>query len=386
MTTRGADPQPSSGDADPHTRTPSATEAHALAPGDRPRNTVDTLAAVGEVAALKRIFPRLPVADAALVGPGDDCAVVAAPDGRFVVTTDTMIQGPDFRLAWSTPHDLGWKAAVTNLSDVAAMGATPTALVVAIAAPPETEVGVLEGIADGLRDACSALAPGTGVVGGDLSVSRTLMIAVTAFGDLGGRPPVLRSGARSGDRVAVAGDLGRAGAGIRLLFEKGQVEQPGAGWIPDQDRGEELRRTHAAVVEAQLAPTSPLVAGPAAAAGGATSMLDVSDGLVLDVGRLAEASGCAVDLFHDAIEAEAEALRAVDGSIGAEARDFVLRGGEDHALVATFPKQAVIPEYFRVIGEVREWEVGHPRVSIGGEPYVRPGGWDPFDDWNGATG
>ena len=106
------------------------------------------------------------------------------PDGRYVVTTDTMVHGPDFRLAWSTPHDLGWKAAATNLSDIAAMGARATALVVAVAAPPDTHVSLLEGLADGLRDACAALAPGCGVVGGDLSVSPALVIAVTAFGDL----------------------------------------------------------------------------------------------------------------------------------------------------------------------------------------------------------
>src|SRR3954463_16477669 len=164
----------------------------------------DTIGALGEGATLLRIFPRLPAADAQLLGPGDDAAVLAAPDGRFVVTTDMMIHGPDFRLAWSTPHDLGWKAAATNLSDVAAMGAVPTALVVAIAAPADTPVELLEGIADGLRDGCQALAPGCGVVGGDLSVSATLTIAVTAFGDLEGRDPVLRSGAQVGDVVAVA--------------------------------------------------------------------------------------------------------------------------------------------------------------------------------------
>ena len=146
---------------------------------------------------------------------------MAAPDGRFVVTTDMMIHGPDFRLAWSTPHDLGWKAAASNLADVAAMGAVPTALVVAIAAPADSPVSLLEGIADGFRDACAALAPGCGVVGGDLSVSPTLTIAVTAFGDLGGRDAVLRSGARVGDVVAVSGALGESALALRLLFQYG---------------------------------------------------------------------------------------------------------------------------------------------------------------------
>ena len=154
-------------------------------------DAADTLQTVSEIDALRRIFPLLPAADSALVGPGDDAAVLSAPDGRYVVTTDLMVHGPDFRFAWSSPADLGWKAAASNLADVAAMGARPTALLVAIAAPRTTPVVVLEGIADGLREACAALAPGCGVVGGDLSASDTFTIAVTAFGDLEGRPPVL---------------------------------------------------------------------------------------------------------------------------------------------------------------------------------------------------
>src|SRR3954464_7769036 len=100
----------------------------------------DSLGSIGESATLQRIFPRLPAAASELLGPGDDAAVLAAPDGRYVVTTDMMIHGPDFRLAWSEPHDLGWKAAASNLADVAAMGAKPTALVVGLAATPDTPV------------------------------------------------------------------------------------------------------------------------------------------------------------------------------------------------------------------------------------------------------
>src|SRR5690606_13802399 len=165
------------------------------------RVTGTTLGELGEGEVLRRIFPRLPHAPGTLLGPGDDAAVVAAPDGRVVATTDTMIHGPDVRLAWSSPFDLGWKAAATNLADVAAMGAVPTALRVALAAPNDPDIAVLDGIADGFREACAALAPTCGVVGGDLSVSSTLTIAVTALGDLEGRAPVLRSGARVGDVV-----------------------------------------------------------------------------------------------------------------------------------------------------------------------------------------
>lgn len=310
---------------------------------------------------LQRIFPRLPDADAALVGPGDDAAVVAAPDGRVVVTTDTMVHGPDFRLAWSTPHDLGWKAAATNLSDIAAMGARPTAMVVAVTAPPDTPVEVLEGLADGFRDACAELAPGCGVVGGDLSVSDTLVIAVTAFGDLEGRDAVLRSGARPGDQVAVSGSLGLAAEGLALLFERA-IDEEG---LPEAERAAALKTEFPAALQAQLTPRPPLADGVAAARAGATAMLDLSDGLAIDARRIATASGVALDLSSSAI-----------GSSTA------LAGGEDHALLATFPADRELPGGFRRIGEVREGA----GLLVDGREYGERGGWDPYEDWNGQAG
>ena len=320
----------------------------------------DTLRGIGESATLARIFPRLPASDFALVGPGDDSAVMRAPDARFVVTTDMMIHGPDFRLAWSTPHDLGWKAAASNLADVAAMGAAPTALVVAIAAPADSPVSLLEGIADGLRDACLALAPGCGVVGGDLSVSATLTIAVTAFGDLAGRAPVLRSAARIGDVVAVSGVLGRAAAGLRLLFERGVAND-----VPDAAATALLRAAKPALVAAQLAPTPPIGDGVLASLGGATAMLDLSDGLALDARRLARASGVALDLSSAAV-GDRESLD----------------GGEDHSLLATFPAGAPLPGGFRAIGTV----VAGEGVLVDGTHYDERGGWDPYEQWSGDAG
>jgi len=320
----------------------------------------DTLRGIGESATLARIFPRLPGSHSAIVGPGDDSAVMAAPDGRFVVTTDMMIHGPDFRLAWSSPHDLGFKAAASNLADVAAMGARPTALVVAIAAPADSPVSLLEGISDGLRDACLALAPGCGVVGGDLSVSDTLTIAVTAFGDLDGRAPVLRSGARPGDVVAVSGVLGAAAAGLRLLFETAVVDGR-----PDAGAAAALRAAETALVTAQLAPTPPIGDGVLASLAGATAMLDLSDGLALDARRMALASGVALDLAS-----------ALVGSREA------LDGGEDHSLLAAFPPHTVLPGGFREIGAVVHGE----GLLVDGQPYDRRGGWDPYEEWSGARG
>jgi thiamine-monophosphate kinase len=262
-----------------------------------------------------------------------------------------MVHGPDFRLGWSSPHDLGWKAAASNLADVAAMGAVPTALVVALAVPASTKIEFLEELADGLRDGCERMAPGCGVVGGDLSVSTTLTIAVTAFGDLEGRPPVLRSGARVGDTVAVSGLIGLAAEGLRELFTL-----PSDAAVP---RGPE----HPAV-EAQLAPTPPIADGRLAALAGATAMIDLSDGLALDARRVAAASGVAIELTGDSV-----------GSLAA------LVGGEDHSLLATFPDGLVLPGGFRRVGRV----VAGEGLLVDGEPFLEQGGWDPYTGWDGRV-
>lgn len=322
-----------------------------------------TVGELGEDAALALILPRLRPAHAALLGPGDDAAVVAAADGRFVVTTDLMVHGPDFRLAWSTPFELGWKAAATNLTDVAAMGARPTALVVAIAAPPSLDASVLEGIADGLRECLAALAPGAGVVGGDLTASAVLTIAVTAFGDLEGRPPVTRSGARPGDLVAHAGARGDAARGLALLFD----EATDASGEPDPDAADDLRARHPGLIAAQLAPSPPVSAGVAAAVAGATSMLDVSDGLARDARRIAQSSGVGIDFSAAAL--------------GPDTR-LALAGGEDHGLLATFPPGALLPEPFERIGHVTG---AAGRLFVDGVA-IDSAGWDPYSGWDGRAG
>lgn len=324
----------------------------------------ETLGSLGESAVLARIFPRLPRSRAALLGPGDDAAVVAAPDGRFVVTTDLMVHGPDFRLAWSRPHDLGWKASASNLSDVAAMGAVPAALVVAIAAPADTEVGVLEGIADGFRDGVDTLAPGCGIVGGDLSVSEVFTIAVTAFGDLEGRDPVLRSGARPGDQVAVSGVLGEASRALRLLFTVA-VDEKG---VPDAALAEAVREQTAP----QLAPSPPIADGRLAALAGATSMIDLSDGLAIDAGRVARASGVVFDL---------------EAAVLGDDPELALGGGEDHSLLATFAPGVELPGGFRRIGAVRAVgdATGDTGVLLDGAPHDASG-WDPYRGWDHRRG
>ncbi|WP_424449628.1 thiamine-phosphate kinase [Microbacterium arborescens] len=319
---------------------------------------------LSEEAVLSLILERLGPSDA-LVGPGDDAAVLALADARVVVTTDTLIHGPDFRLAWSSGTDLGAKAAAVNLADVAAMGARPVALFVALAMPPETTIGFVGDLAAGLREACDELAPGCRVAGGDLTSSDTLAIAVTAIGELEpGRAPVLRSGARPGDTLAICGDVGVAAAGLDILFERFRGEDGDA--LPVD--AESLRPHERDAVRGQLRPRPPISSGAAAARAGATAMMDVSDGLVLDARRLARASGVTLD---------------IDRRTLGEDSDRALRGGEDHALLATFPS-TTLPVGFRRIGSVNA--AGPEPLLVDGRPERSAGGWDPYRDWDGAGG
>ncbi|MBD7956637.1 thiamine-phosphate kinase [Microbacterium sp. Sa4CUA7] len=324
-----------------------------------------TVGEIGEHRILREIFAALDGSSRAIVGPGDDAAVLAAPGGRVVLTTDTLVQGPDFRLAWSGPSDLGWKSAAVNLADVAAMGARPVALLVALAMPADTRLSFVGALASGLRAACDTLAPGCAVEGGDLTISPTLTIAVTAVGVLDGVDPVLRSGARPGDVVALAGRAGRAAAGLELLFSR---FRDAAGEAVAVARGT-LSAAERADLDAQLRPEPPIALGAVAAAAGATAMMDVSDGLALDARRLAAASGVTLALSADALAPD---------PVGA------LEGGEDHALLATFPSAAAVPEGFRVLGVVQA--PGDDALLVDGVAYTGPGGWDPYRDWDRHTG
>jgi len=312
-----------------------------------------SLAATGEFGLISKVTARLASgAPSTLLGPGDDAALVAVPDGRVIATCDVLVEGRHFRTDWSTALDIGHRAAAANLADVSAMGGVATALLVGLCIPPDLDVRWIEQLADGLAAECESV--GAAVVGGDLSGSSLITIAVTALGDLAGAPPVLRSGARPGDVVAFAGRVGLAAAGFTVL-----------------SRG---FRSPKALVEAYRRPAVPYWAGPAAAGLGATSMIDVSDGLVADLGHVAEASGVAIDVRRDAFELP-QPIRDAGAALGVDPYVWVLAGGDDHPIVATFPAEVELPEAWTVIGRVLAGE----GVTVDGRPYTDgPMGWDHF--------
>jgi thiamine-monophosphate kinase len=311
-----------------------------------------TVAKTGEFGLIARVTARLGTGPASLLGPGDDAAVVAAPDGRVVATTDVLVDGRHFRRDWSSAVDVGHRAAAANLADIAAMGAVPTALLVAFCAPPDLEVAWAEELTDGLAEEASLA--GATVVGGDIAASPTLTIAVTALGDLDGRPPVRRSGARPGDEVAITGRIGYAAAGYTVL-----------------SRG---FRSPKVLVAAHRRPQVPYAAGPVAANLGATSMIDVSDGLLADLGHIAAASRVAIDVRAEAFAVPAQ-MRDAAAALGVDPSTWILTGGDDHALAATFPAGTPLPPDWSLIGRVLDGS----GVTVDGKAWTGAAmGWDHF--------
>lgn len=341
---------------------------------------LSTIGGLGEFALITRVTSQFPRTDDVILGPGDDAAVVAAPDGRTVATTDLLVEGRHFKREWSSARDVGHRAVAQNYADVAAMGARPTGLLIGFAAPPELPLAWAEEFTLGVRDECARA--GGAVVGGDTVGSDTLTIAITALGDLEGRSPVRRDGARPGDVVAYTGHLGLSAAGLALLERSDAAEEGSAGMIAGETDG------LAKCLSEHRRPSPPYAAGPEAARLGATAMLDVSDGLVQDLGHVCRASGVCIDLDSDALEPDPALLEAVRvlgapaGKAVDAARRLMLSGGEDHALAAVFPPEVRLPEHWHVVGTVGDApettaENTGPRVTVD-RNVVENGGWDHF--------
>lgn len=312
-----------------------------------------TLGEVGEFGLIDRVADASAHAPV-IIGPGDDAAVVASSDGRVVVSVDAFVEGVHFRRDWSTAIDVGRKVVAASMADVVAMGARPTALVVAFSAPAELPIAWAVQCTAGMKEEAASV--GAAIVGGDVTAAPQIVISVTALGDLEGRRPVTRSGARSGDVVAVAGSLGWSAAGLAVL-----------------SRG---FRSPKVLVDAHRQPQPPYDAGLAAAPT-ATAMIDISDGLVADARHLAESSQVVVDIERARLEVP-EPLASAASAYNIDPLQWVMTGGEDHALLATFAPDAAIPSAFTVIGSV--WSAGDagPGIQLDGARIATRGGHEHF--------
>jgi len=315
-----------------------------------------TLADVGEFGLVSELVSHFPQGEQVLVGPGDDAAVLRIRQGHVVVSTDLLVEGRHFRRDWCDAADVGHRAAAQNLADINAMGGTAHSLTLGLAAPADLPARWVVELAEGFAAECGLV--GASVVGGDLTRADQIVVAVSVTGAVT-KAPVLRSGARPGDVLALCGRQGWAAGGLAIL---------GRGF-----------RSPRVLVEAYRRPEPPYAAGPAAADAGATSLIDVSDGLLAEAGHLAADSGVAIDVRTEALEIP-EPLHAVASATGADPLTFVLGGGDDHALLATFPAEvatAGLPEGWSVIGAVAARGDG-PLVTVDGEEYDGPTGWTHF--------
>ena len=324
----------------------------------RARVSLSRLGDLSETELLDRVLPvyaaALGGAAQILVGPGDDAAVLRAAAAGVVVTTDTMVRDLDWRDDWSSGREVGRKAVVQNVADVLAMGGRPTGLLVALMADPQTTVAWVMDLAQGIAEAASA--SGCSVLGGDLSGAPpgTVAVAVTALGDAP-QVPVLRSGAQPGDVVAVAGSLGWSGAGLALL----RAGEP--------ERSPQLAAYHRAPT---LLPVE-LWAGRAAA----HALIDISDGLVRDLRRIAKASAVSIDLVLDALQREVQDSPIAEAFPLDEGVEHVLGGGEEHSLVGCFAPSD-LPTGWRAIGRVGP-SGGEGGVTLDGAALAIRG-WDHF--------
>lgn len=307
---------------------------------------------LGEFALIDRITTHLAANSSVQVGVGDDAAVLRLA-GDLAVSTDTMVEDVHFRRSWSAAQDVGRKAVAACVADAEAMGAVPVGIVISLALPSQTAVEWVDGFAEGV--AIEADRAGVALVGGDLTSAPVIVVTVTVLADQRGREPITRAGAKPGEVVAMTGRLGWAAAGLAVLT-----------------RG---FRSPAAVVVAHRVPEVPYGQGRIAADAGAGAMIDISDGLLADLGHLCRASGVCVDLDSSAFEI-AEPQQAVAAAVGGgDPLVFQLTGGDDHALVATFaPNQ--VPDGWTVLGRVLP---GDPAVLVdGAEPDLETLGWKHF--------
>ncbi|MCW2815762.1 MAG: thiamine-phosphate kinase, partial [Nocardioides sp.] len=288
-----------------------------------------TLSDVGEFGLISQLVALFPQGEHVLVGPGDDAAVLRVKSGHVVVSTDLVVEGRHFRRDWASAEDVGHRAAAQNLSDINAMGGRAHSLTVGLAAPGDLPAAWALDFARGFAAECALV--GASVVGGDLTRASEVVVAVTVIGACT-QAPVLRSGAAPGDVLALCGRQGWAAGGLAVL---------GRGF-----------RSPRALVDAYRRPAPPYDAGRAAAEAGATSMIDVSDGLLADAGHLAADSGVVLDVRTSAFDLP-EPLQAVGAALGTDPLALVLGGGDDHPLLATFPDLAAVPQGWLVVGEVR---------------------------------
>jgi thiamine-monophosphate kinase len=313
-----------------------------------------------EDSAIRAILDVLGMRGDVPVGIGDDAAVIGPPPGLLIVH-DMVVENVHFRWSTHSPADIGHLALAVNLSDIAAMGGVPRAAVVGLAGPPDR---LSENVVRELYRGLDALAATTGcaIVGGDMSRAAELVVGVTVVGAMPpGLDPVRRAGADAGDRLLVTGALGGSAAGLAVLDGRARASDADAA---------------ARVVGRHRRPTPRLAAGQELARAGVSAMMDISDGLVIDAGRLAAASGCRMIIDLDRVPVDPDAA-AVARGLGEDPALFAATGGEDYELLVTAGSAAAIDGLGTVcVGRVVPGPPGVEVVRDGRPIAIAHPGWD----------
>ena len=308
---------------------------------------IDRLREIAETAATKM------EASKPIVGSGDDSAIVGFGTSAVAMSIDMFVEDQHFRTDWATGIDIGRRCAAASMSDVCAMGTTPTTLLVAIAAPSDTSYALIREIYSGLVEEASNA--GAQVVGGDMSAGDKIVVAVTAMGVSPKKGFLTRSDAKVGDVVAINGTVGRAAAGLRIL-----------------QRGLRAPRV---LVDAYRYPTIDYSAGLEARNAGAHAMMDISDGLVSDLAHMAKASGVTINIETASLPVTEE-LATTASAFGTDPMQWILTGGDDNVLAATFSAGTTLPVGFYRIGEVIKQ--GENFVTVDGFAAPDVGGFTHF--------
>jgi len=310
--------------------------------------------------------------DEVIKGIGDDCAVFRSSGDRvLLLTTDMLVEDIHFVRDTITPHQLGGKAIAVNLSDIAAMGGRPLVALISVAIPAEREIEELQELYRGMKDICGRYR--VDIVGGDTVASPDkLVINVSVVGDANEGQVLYRSGARPGDKIYLTGTVGDSSAGLRIL--RGKISAPGPlrdHFIKAHNEPQPLIETGGIIAQSRLA----------------TAMIDLSDGLISDLGHICEESGVGAFLFRDRIPLSSE-LEKVAGYAGFNPLELALSGGEDYALLATVPEknakkfEQVCKENgswpLFLIGDIQEEGGIRMMTADGSVEKLRPKGFDHF--------
>ncbi len=309
-----------------------------------------------------------------VVGIGDDAAVLEHGGGQLVFTTDLLVEGVHFEQGSISARDLGAKAVTVNVSDIAAMGASPRYAIVAVAVPEAVEAAWVMELTGGMREACAEYA--LALVGGDSNRAELIVVSVAVVGEVAPGRAVTRSGARAGDRIVVTGSLGAAAGGLAISRAPTEEAASALSQPWGRELSEALARPVARVGEARILTRA-----------GATAMMDLSDGLAIDLSRLCRASGVGARVALGAVPVADPLERGAD-ALGIEALELALSGGEDYELVATMPEDSVetaraelVEAFGTNLSEIGEIVEGSGVVAVrddGSESPLEPRGWDHF--------